>query len=205
MGSSPPQGSWTEPALAPPARFPCNQGRDRRGGAGTWRMAPPRVRRANAHQTASNCIKPLFEPNCDGRARPRAARSCAAPTRGPAFDACVLGSGVSTGVPLMQHVLQGFCPPPTPPQPVPQKSDGKAGTQGVRLQCRLIECQSMVNGPRLKECAVQRELAPAIHARRLRTARLDSRLERAAKFEILIIILLDFTHFGMVPYNNSHK
>ena len=24
------------------------------GGAGTWRMAPPRVRRANAHQTASN-------------------------------------------------------------------------------------------------------------------------------------------------------
>ena len=33
------------------------QGRDRRGGAGTWRMAPPRVRRANAPQTASNRIK----------------------------------------------------------------------------------------------------------------------------------------------------
>ena len=45
-------------ALAPPVRFPCDQGRDRRGGAGTWRMAPPRVRRANAHQTASNRIKP---------------------------------------------------------------------------------------------------------------------------------------------------
>ena len=33
------------PGAGPPAR---------RGGAGTWRMAPPRVRRANAHQTASN-------------------------------------------------------------------------------------------------------------------------------------------------------
>ena len=30
-------------ALVPPARFPCDQERDRRGGAGTWRMAPPRV------------------------------------------------------------------------------------------------------------------------------------------------------------------
>ena len=40
--------------LAPPARFPCDQGRDRRGGASTWRMAPPRVRQANAYQTASN-------------------------------------------------------------------------------------------------------------------------------------------------------
>ena len=38
-------------ALAPRVRFPCDQGRDRRGGAGTWRIAPPRVRRANAHQT----------------------------------------------------------------------------------------------------------------------------------------------------------
>ena len=43
-------------ALAPPVRFPCDQGRDRRGGAGTWRMAPPRVRAA-ASQCASNRIK----------------------------------------------------------------------------------------------------------------------------------------------------
>ena len=52
-------GAWGGEAsgsrrLAPPARFPCDQGRDRRGGGGTWRMAPPRVRRVNAHQTASN-------------------------------------------------------------------------------------------------------------------------------------------------------
>ena len=34
---------------------PLRPGRgDRRGGAGTWRMSPPRVRQANAHQTASN-------------------------------------------------------------------------------------------------------------------------------------------------------
>ena len=54
-------------ALVPPARFPCDQERDRRGGAGTWRMAPPRVRHApapacgepiNAHQTTNRKIKP---------------------------------------------------------------------------------------------------------------------------------------------------
>ena len=46
-------------ACAPPARFPCDQGRDRRGGGGTWRMAPPRVREANAHQTAHQTDSPL--------------------------------------------------------------------------------------------------------------------------------------------------
>ena len=50
---SSPYNAERQSALAPPARFPCDQGRDRRGGAGTWRMAPPRVRRVNAHQTAS--------------------------------------------------------------------------------------------------------------------------------------------------------
>ena len=41
-----------------------NQGRDRRGRAGTWRMAPPRVRRANAHQTASNRHFEVTPPGC---------------------------------------------------------------------------------------------------------------------------------------------
>ena len=55
------RGGERQSALAPPARFPCDQGRHRRGWAGTWRMAPPRSaspraasrRQANAHQTAS--------------------------------------------------------------------------------------------------------------------------------------------------------
>ena len=43
-------GSWRLFSLfVLPARFPCDQGRDRRGGPGTWRMGPPRQRRANAH------------------------------------------------------------------------------------------------------------------------------------------------------------
>ena len=44
---SSPYKAERQSALAPPVRFPCEQGRDRQGGAGTWRMAPPRVRRAN--------------------------------------------------------------------------------------------------------------------------------------------------------------
>ena len=50
---------------------PLRPGRgDRRGGAGTWRMSPPRVRQANAHQTASNhtdifsSIKPTLTYYC---------------------------------------------------------------------------------------------------------------------------------------------
>ena len=46
--------------LRPPVRFPCGQGQDRRGGPGAWRMPPPHVRRANAHQTASNRAQPRF-------------------------------------------------------------------------------------------------------------------------------------------------
>ena len=60
---SSPYKAERQSALAPPARFPCDQGRDRRGGAGTWRMAPPRVRQANAHhkphqttETVSRCL-----------------------------------------------------------------------------------------------------------------------------------------------------
>ena len=53
-GTQQPVQSQAAVGACAPARFPCDQGRDRRGGAGTWSMAPPRVRRANAHQTASD-------------------------------------------------------------------------------------------------------------------------------------------------------
>ena len=59
---SSPYKAEQQSALEPPARFPCDQGRDRRGGAGTWRMPPPRVRQANAHQTASNRMPPQNMP-----------------------------------------------------------------------------------------------------------------------------------------------
>ena len=73
-------------------------GRDRRGGGGTWRMTPPRVRRANAHQTASNRSRETLKPLKPHRAIPSAFRPGAGP--GGGRSAQELSLETHEGVPL---------------------------------------------------------------------------------------------------------